>query len=485
VRRRSGLLPAALLLALVARAAATPEFSLDAALVRPAQADSGWQLDVMLGIERASLPWNVAGERLEAHCPLRVTLVRGGATIADTSLVVQDVSETDAVPPGQKLPLLVSLPVDAGSLRLVVELQGQGDTARRDRRLTVPPSGEGPVLSGMRLSVSVPEPATSGPFRHRGLRCVPYADLLYNERLSVIHGFIEGYDLPEGGVQYSLRLLDSGQYLVRELERRPGLPAGRTLLPIQVPVHDLPSGAWMLEARLEDEGGRALAQSRKPFWTLNPGVTQVPGRLEEDEFETLTVSALQDLWERSSLLADPHEQVRWENADLPERRVFLKEFWQRRDPEPRTRRNEGLEDFQRRVEEADRLYGTSKRAGWNTDRGRTLVRHGAPPEVDDNQGGIRFERLLSLGVDGGELLDPSGEDPFSDPAPGQAAAGLSRLAPFEIWYYPELRGGAVFIFVDEGGYGDYRLAHSTLSGEYFDPSWPRRLLGGRFLERGR
>lgn len=477
----------ALLVVFAGVARSTPVFTLDVALVRgpSAQADSSWQLDVMLLVERSTLPWRDTPEGPVADCRVHITGTRNLATVADTTVALSDDCRPGENLAGQKLPLLVRLPVTPGSLRVTAEVSGAGGAGERDRRITVPEPSGGPVLSGMRLSVMAPEPAESGPFRHGGMRCVPYADLLFNDRLAVIHGFVEAYDLPGTGVEYSLRLLDENQYLVRELVRQNTLPAGRSLMLLEVPVADLPSGAWILEARLELPGGRVLAASRKSFWMLNPGVTELPGRLVEDEFETMPLAELQALWERSSVLADMREQMRWENGDLAERRVFLKEFWEQRDTDTRTRLNEGLAEFRQRLDEANRRYSAARTEGWNTDRGRVLLRHGVPPEVDSNSGGIRFERLLAMGVDASDLLSPGNEDPFSSPAPGDSGSGMARLSPFEIWYYPELMGGSVFVFVDEGGYGDYSLIHSTLPGEYFDPSWTRRLLGGGFLERGR
>ncbi|MCB1045989.1 MAG: GWxTD domain-containing protein [Calditrichaeota bacterium] len=480
----------------------TPALSVDASLFRAdASAESGWVLDVMLLVDRASLDWNSDEQGLFARSMLRVYLQRQLDTVADTTIVLDDACDPGTLLAGQKLPLLVRLPVSGGALRIRVELENQGGgKATRDRRITVPePVADGagqdsarvagvprpPMLSGMRLSVIPPEPAEDGPFLHRGWRCVPYADLLYDARLSVVHGLIELYDLPGDGTVYSLRLLDENQFMVRELEHEANLPTGSQLRPIAVPVSDLPSGAWLLEARLESPGGAVLAATRKSFWMLNPDAAPLPGRITENEFENMPVGELLEFWERSSLLADAREQIEWENSDLVERRTFLKEFWDRRDPDPRTRQNEALIQFRERLALADTRWTSSRSPGWKTDRGRVLVRQGEPREIDTNQAGIRFERLLSMGVDASDLLRNFSADPFSDPAPGESEAALGRLAPFEIWYYPDMQGGVVFIFVDDVGYGEYQLVHSTLAGEYFDPNWTRRLKNNSFLERGR
>ena len=56
----------------------------------------------------------------------------------------------------------------------------------------------------------------------------------------------------------------------------------------------------------------------------------------------------------------------------------------------------------------------------------------------------------------------------------------------EKWSYESLpgQGSAHFLFVDENGYGDYRLVTSSARGEKRDPTWDRRIESGEF-ERGR
>lgn len=97
------------------------------------------------------------------------------------------------------------------------------------------------------------------------------------------------------------------------------------------------------------------------------------------------------------------------------------EFWNKRDPDPKTPENELMEEYYSRVEYANNNF-TGLVEGWKTDMGMILIRYGTPDYVE------RF--------------------PFN--------AGNK---PYEIWYY--YTQNRKFIFVDESGFGEYRLVYPT------------------------
>jgi GWxTD domain-containing protein len=92
-------------------------------------------------------------------------------------------------------------------------------------------------------------------------------------------------------------------------------------------------------------------------------------------------------------------------------------FWARRDPTPRTERNEARDLFMGRVDAASRRFGGVV-PGWRTDQGRIFIRHGRPDRVD---------RV---------------------PAQGSRPAR-------ETWTYDE--GNANYVFEDLDGFGTLRL----------------------------
>jgi GWxTD domain-containing protein len=82
------------------------------------------------------------------------------------------------------------------------------------------------------------------------------------------------------------------------------------------------------------------------------------------------------------LLGSREERREWENIlPIPDRRKFIADFWQRRDPTPETPRNERRESFERRVAFADATFGSEGTRGAYTDRGRVFILLGAPSMV--------------------------------------------------------------------------------------------------------
>jgi GWxTD domain-containing protein len=72
-----------------------------------------------------------------------------------------------------------------------------------------------------------------------------------------------------------------------------------------------------------------------------------------------------------------------------EREMFIEMFWLRRDPTPGTVENEFRNEYYRRIVLANQRYGTRAGIpGWRTDRGRILILHGPPDEIETHaQGG--------------------------------------------------------------------------------------------------
>jgi len=110
------------------------------------------------------------------------------------------------------------------------------------------------------------------------------------------------------------------------------------------------------------------------------------------------------------------------DAATPEEKQkrFL-EFWTKRNPNPKDPNNDLMEEYYSRVEYANKNF-ESFLEGWKTDRGMVLIQFGPPQNIERH--------------------------PFD-----------SDNKPFEIWYY--YSQNREFIFVDETGFGDYRLRYPT------------------------
>ncbi len=114
-------------------------------------------------------------------------------------------------------------------------------------------------------------------------------------------------------------------------------------------------------------------------------------------------------------------------APLKEKQAFFKRFWKERDPDPATARNELKNEYFKRVNYANREFKVMGQQGWQTDRGRILIKFGFPDDVERH--------------------------PFE-----------MGTKPYVIWRYYNLR--KTFLFIDVTGFGDYRLHPDFLEVEY-------------------
>lgn len=101
-----------------------------------------------------------------------------------------------------------------------------------------------------------------------------------------------------------------------------------------------------------------------------------------------------------------------------EKKKAFMDYWKKRDPTPRTEANELMNEYYRRATYADQEFGSSLKDGWRTDMGMVYILFGAPNDIERH--------------------------PFD-----------IGSKPYQIWYYWEIN--RQLVFVDETGFGDYRL----------------------------
>lgn len=132
----------------------------------------------------------------------------------------------------------------------------------------------------------------------------------------------------------------------------------------------------------------------------------------------LSVNSLDAAIEQFAYIAKHSELDSLREAPTVEekQRLFL-EFWRRRDPNPNTPKNERMEEYYSRVDYANRHF-THVREGWKTDMGMVYIVLGPPSNVDRHP--------MEMGS-----------------------------KPYEIWSYYDRN--QAFVFVDDLGFGDYRL----------------------------
>lgn len=181
---------------------------------------------------------------------------------------------------------------------------------------------------------------------------------------------------------------------------------GKNSIIIQIPNPEIGFGDYIISVEVRME-------SNRDYYSVNQRGFVVRWH-EIPELITDLDKAIEQL----VYIAKPEElnYIKSAQDDAEKERRFL-EFWRKKDPTPNTLKNELMEEYYGRVKYANEHFGHYFE-GWKTDMGMVYIIFGPPSSVDRH--------------------------PFD-----------INAKPYEIWYYYEINRR--FIFVDETGFGDYRL----------------------------
>ncbi len=248
---------------------------------------------------------------------------------------------------------------------------------------------------------------------------------------------------PGGDNVYELgfRFLTEDSTTIRDFGTRAyKKPGTSSVLATGLPIGDMPEGNFLLEVTVTDPASNRPATAIKPFTIV----------LESAGVDSLTPEQAERMRNVILFLARKDELETYDGLSLTGKKNFLIKFWKRFDPTPGTAVNEFRDEHYRRINYANEQFSTSigKRVdGWSTDRGRIYIKYGPPDET--------------------EIVPSTMEE-----------------KPYEKWYYYQFKdqGEVYFILVDEDGFGNLKLVHSTARGERHDPEWAAKIKAAR-LER--
>ena len=213
-----------------------------------------------------------------------------------------------------------------------------------------------------------------------------------------------------------------------------------------VVVNKLATDSYTLIIALIDSVANYGVSSSKRFFVYNPSV-QINDSVDNKsatsilatQFGVMSEEELDDLFEKSKYIASASEVDQYDALNsIDGKRTFINQFWNARDSNPSTPRNEFYIEYLNRIQHCNQMFGALGKDGWKTDRGRIYLKYGEPSEIE------RFPNQLDT-------------------------------KPYEIWHYNEIQGGVIFVFADLTNFSDYQLIHSTARGELRDDSWQRRI----------
>lgn len=174
-------------------------------------------------------------------------------------------------------------------------------------------------------------------------------------------------------------------------------------------------GTYQLVVVLKNKDDEILGKTKKMFFSKWAGAPSNITDLETaiDQLEYIATD-------------DQIDYIR-EGKTKEEKIKRYKEFWKSKDPNPTDEENPVFNEYYRRINLANRNFSRYSRKGWKTDRGMVFIVLGPPDNITDH--------------------------PFD-----------SYSKPYVVWEYYQLNRS--FTFIDETGFGDYRLAN-PLDFDYF------------------
>lgn len=427
-------------------------------------------VELYLAVDAASLDYEAENGVFAARVPVDVAIVRSAtaelegadeeAVWMDSLLLRFALPDTSNLSPGQHFIHQVRTVVPPGEYELTLSIPARsaGDRAEMElRRDVLVPNfarEDEAVLSDITLATNInPTTDRDNPFYKNGLLVRPNANQLFGEGLSELFYYAEVYgtsEIGDAGGEYTLFAYISEANRPQPMENLQKRTAREVRSPDvlvgQFDLSALPSGSYFLRLALLNESNESVVEQSQKFFVYNPGVQRPAPVAMEMEFETSPYASLTEEElileiEQASLIANESERRRLRRIeDLTERRRALMEFWQKRDPHPETPINEFKEEFHRRVQYANDRYSSNMQEGWQSDRGRVVIKYGLPTSVEPH--------LYDRGV-----------------------------RPYEIWNYNTIpgEGQAMFIFADLAGFGRFELIHSTVTGERTRPDWQEEL----------
>jgi len=217
--------------------------------------------------------------------------------------------------------------------------------------------------------------------------------------------FFEVYSNAARNVKMEYSILDEDKKIVsRNLEDRL-VDSGTTQIFYSFKDTALPLGTYSIYILAKGDGGEELGKVTKVFNSRWAGIPSVIQDLDK-AIQQMVYIATEDEIDYIKDAKSKDEKVR----------RYL-EYWKKKDPVPESEDNEIFNEYYRRVDYANKNFAHYSE-GWRTDRGMVFIILGPPNNVDRH--------------------------PFD-----------YNAKPYEIWEYYNLNRS--FIFVDETGFGDYRL----------------------------
>jgi GWxTD domain-containing protein len=282
-------------------------------------------------------------------------------------------------------------------------------------------------------------------FYKNTLEVIPNPNLIFGKDFPIIYVYSELYGLnniKNDNFSFNLDIYSVSGKGIKSIQKQKTKRYESSVEVNQINCADLPSGPYILRCSIVD-GKDSLQKSLsyKKFYIFNPQIkaSEDSAGFIADEFDSMNESDINMEFQLAKYLEKrdpPGVKKLSENPDLKEKKSLLSGFWKTKSDDGSVNKNNFRKMFLNSLQYVNKAFRTGQRPGWKTDRGRIYLTYGPPSN---------YERY------------PNQNDE----------------RPYEIWYYDNLEGGAIFVFIDLSTMGDYRLVHSTYRDEIREDNWKR------------
>lgn len=369
---------------------------------------------------RINLSFEKSGEIVDSATLTRIVVIPQGAMVTENYFIFDKFGSQ--LPPGE---YVISLDV--------LDL-GDGDSKKIAEKFTVRERTANLSMSDIALLSSVAPDSSNSIFTYKGLKMLPKPDRTYGSFFPVMLISAEVYLPEEAGSllvsEYTIK--DANGITERAFTPETTVIKQKEILILNgINVVGLQEGEYILSLFLKELKTGQSAIGKRNFKVLKQKeiiekkITSQLGEDTEREFEY------------AEYLMTQSEISMFKSLKENGKREYLTRWWESKDPTPNTPDNEFRAEILDRWHYANEAFnerGGAEKSGWKSDRGRVFIKYGAPNNIEQN--------------------------PFA-----------MGSAPHEQWDYFNIQGGVVFVFADILGIGEYKLIHSTASGEIYDPNW--------------
>lgn len=423
--------------------------------------DDSTYLEIYIGFDQKNLSYQKKNQNLLAEYLVYAEVEKGDSVIAKK--MASRFSRIDSL--GQISSthkfvntLIFNLPAGKYQAKAIVRDMQSDHWGEFVMDVTVPAyRSDSLTMSSLQLASKIEKSTRQNEFSKNTFQVIPNPETIFGAAIPILYYYGEAYNLAydstrEGHYEVTPLIRDlQGRDIRKFTSRQYKKPGSSVVLVGGYNIMGLPTGHYRFELILKDlDSGQETSASRD-FTLLKPGQPLPPdstgkivfkSRRPLFQYQQFSEEQLDREFESARYIATDEEKKIYRTLDTPAKREFLAAFWKHRDSDPKTPLNEFRLDYLRRVRYADQFFGSSRKRGSLTDRGRVLLTYGRPDEIERH------------------YMDIS-------------------TKPYEIWRYNELEGGVIFIFADLTGFGDFELIHSTYSKELYQPNWQKLILRGQ------